>query len=129
MISRCTLPSYRGFHRYGGRGIKICERWMGEGGFEAFLSDMGVKPAGTTLDRRENNEGYSPENCRWATPKEQALNRCDNTLLTFRGRTQALVLWAREVGIQYGTLIARLREGWSAEDALTRPVQKRRVKT
>lgn len=74
MKMRCTWPKFRGFHRYGGRGIQVCDRWANS--FENFLADMGERPPGTTLDRFPNNDGnYEPGNCRWATHKEQSLNR------------------------------------------------------
>lgn len=72
---RCSNPNHVAWEDYGGRGITICERWRGEHGFENFLSDMGPRPDGMTLDRRNNGLGYSPDNCRWATPKEQSNNR------------------------------------------------------
>ena len=75
MISRCTYPTTSGYERYGGRGIKVCQRWSGEHGFEAFLADMGDRPAGKTLDRVDGAKGYKPGNCRWATAKEQRANR------------------------------------------------------
>jgi hypothetical protein len=77
MINRCERPTYRGFHRYGGRGITICDRWRSS--FESFFEDMGKRPSGDhSLDRFPNNDGnYEPGNCRWATRKEQAANRLD----------------------------------------------------
>jgi hypothetical protein len=76
MRARCNNPRHHAYEHYGGRGIKICDRWSGEQGFENFLSDMGERPPGKTLDRYPNNDGnYEPGNCRWATSKEQARNR------------------------------------------------------
>lgn len=72
MIQRCTDVNSDKYHRYGGRGITVCDSWRVS--FTAFLSDMGERPAGMTLNRVNNNEGYSKENCKWATPKEQMDN-------------------------------------------------------
>lgn len=73
MRMRCTYEKYRDFHRYGGRGIKVCDRWSVK--FLNFYEDMGDIPKGHTLDRIDNDKNYTPDNCRWSTPKEQAANR------------------------------------------------------
>ena len=75
MGDRCRLPGNPNWHRYGGRGIAVCGRWSGPGGFSNFLADMGERPEGHTLDRINNDGNYSPDNCRWATPKEQRANQ------------------------------------------------------
>ena len=80
MKARCYSPTYRSFHRYGGRGIKVCERWMNN--YPAFLEDMNRCPQGRTLERIDNDKDYGPSNCRWATTKDQALNTCRTKDLT-----------------------------------------------
>lgn len=74
MKARCYNPGSASYHRYGGRGIKVCKRWMK---FENFYADMGDPPKELSLDRMNNERGYSPSNCRWATRSEQAKNRCE----------------------------------------------------
>lgn len=123
MKSRCTNPRYPDFFRYGGRGIFICDRWIGPDGFLNFRNDMGLKPSPLhSIDRINNDGPYSPENCRWATSPEQCRNRRSNRHLTFNGETKLLSDWAKTSGISMKRLHARLKRGWSIERALTTPV-------
>lgn len=105
MIRRCSVPERQEFSRYGGRGIFVCKRWLK---FENFLKDMGERPPGLTIDRIDNNRGYTPKNCRWATVKQQARNRSSNVRIY--GRT--LSEWSDITGIHPDTLGRRLKSGW-----------------
>jgi hypothetical protein len=117
MLSRCRNPNNPAFKRYGGRGITVCRGWLS---FDQFLADMGPRPPGTELDRINNNGPYSPENCRWADATTQANNRRSNRLITFNGKTQTLMQWAKETGIKRSTIQMRLDEyGWPLDKALT----------
>lgn len=118
--ARCTDPSHPAYADYGGRGITHCNRWDR---FENFLADMGVCPVGLTLDRIDNNAGYSRENCRWVTMKEQARNRRSNHLLEHKGEVLCISEWAERLGIKKSTIKMRLEAGWSTEKALTHPVR------
>ena len=118
MNTRCRNKNSTSFHRYGGREIKICRRWEK---FENFLEDMGKRPDGMEIDRKNNDGDYEPSNCRWATPLQQANNRSSNRLLTFNGKSQTLPQWAREIGKSFHTLRKRLLRGWSVERILSTP--------
>ena len=125
LYRRCHNPKDREYHYYGGRGIRVCDRWREPNGqgFLNFLSDMGERPAeNLSIDRYPDKDGnYEPGNCRWATDKEQCRNRRSNALWTYNGKTQCIAAWAEEVGISQFILWKRLHRGWSVEQALTRP--------
>ena len=102
-------------------GVSYDPRWEV---FENFLEDMGERPEGTTLDRIDGSKGYSKDNCRWATPKEQARNRRSNLVLKFAGLELPVSDWAELLGWPVGTIQKRLRIGWTVEKALTTPRRK-----
>ena len=115
MRSRCTNPKHHKWGRYGARGVTVCSEWSS---FEVFLADMGPKPSGMSLERKDNDGPYSANNCIWATPKQQANNRSTSRRLTAFGRTQTISQWAEEAGISRATLCTRLfRCGWPLEKA------------
>jgi hypothetical protein len=119
MVKRCINSRDDRYADYGGRGIGVCEEWKT---FEGFLADMGERPKGTTLDRRDNSKGYEPGNCRWATPKEQQRNTRSNRLVSFNGETKCVAEWADTLGIARGILNSRFHRGWSDAKALSTPV-------
>lgn len=121
MMQRCTNSRAASYHRYGGRGISVCERWTK---FANFLVDMGERPDGSSLDRIDPNGNYEPANCRWASRQQQQRNRNDNRTYTWRGETLVLQEWAARTGFTYEVLRARHRAKWSAEAALTTEVSK-----
>ena len=112
MVHRCTEPSYEKYKDYGGRGITVCHEWLD---FTRFLADMGDRPAGHSLERRDNDLGYCKDNCYWATAKEQARNRRSTVLLTWKGKTQSMVAWAEELGLSYSAVKQRYAAGKSVD--------------
>lgn len=125
MITRCHNERSTAFDRYGGRGITVCARWRES--FAAFLADMGRKPSPAhTIDRIDNARGYEPGNCRWATVREQALNRRSNRLVTIGAETLPVGAWLDRYGVSRDLFDGRVRAGWSAADAITRPVDARK---
>lgn len=120
MRKRCLKPNTRAYKEYGGRGIKICERWNS---FENFFADMGPAPTKLhSLDRIDVNGPYAPENCRWATDKMQARNKRTTVYLTALGETRPMAEWAELMGIQNKRIHARLKRGWDVERAIFTPV-------
>lgn len=124
MRARCNRKTNKAYKYYGGRGITVCNRWQNS--FENFLSDMGPRPnPKLTLERKNNNLGYAPENCIWDTRKNQAFNRRGAVVLTAQGRSMTATAWAEELGIDRGLIYGRLKSGWSHEKALFHPFGKR----
>ena len=122
MMSRCTNPKHTYYSRYGGRGIKVCERWNS---FVHFLEDMGLRPSPEhTIDRYPNGDGnYEPGNVRWATMAEQNRNHPNVKLITFNGETLCLREWASRTGLDRTTIAFRIKAGWTVERALTTPAR------
>lgn len=129
MKMRCLNSRNLIFKNYGGRGIKVCKRWMK---FENFYKDMGERPEGMNLGRINNNGDYKPSNCRWETQKQQNGNKTNSRLIVIGGRKMLPVEWAKVSGINYNTLNTRLLRGWSFFDAVFRKTgsyEKKKSKT
>lgn len=127
MIDRCCNPKDPSYERYGGRGITICDEWKND--FITFCKwarNNGYDPSKEanecTIDRIDNNKGYSPDNCRWVDMKTQQRNRRTNRRIEFGGVEMTLVEWAEWIGMIPGTLLKRLNSGWSIKDALMKPI-------
>lgn len=113
MVKRCNNPNDTGYKNYGGRGIRVCDRWMK---FENFYADMGDRPSGKSLDRYPNNNGnYEPGNCRWATSLEQMNNIRDNIFMVINGESKSIAEWSRELGVNRQTLYKRWYKKMRAE--------------
>lgn len=122
MINRCSWRKSKSFGDYGGRGISVCKRWMD---FSFFFKDMGQPSTGMTLERINNNRGYFPSNCKWATIIEQANNRRSNDRIIFNGKNKTITQWSDILGIKYSTLRSRIRHSkWKISDAFSKEVQR-----
>lgn len=118
MWDRCRNPNNNRYHLYGARGISVCKRWKS---FETFVDDMGPRPIGYQIDRINNNRGYSPSNCRWATRREQANNKRNNHLVRYKGVSKTLAEWGDEIAIGAHLLKVRLQRGWPVKKAFETP--------
>lgn len=124
MKDRCINPNNPGYKDYGGRGIKICKRWLK---FENFLKDMGERPRDKTLDRIDNDLGYYKKNCKWSTPSQQNRNMRSNDMITLNNITLCLKDWSKKLNMEYMTLWSRIYKcKWSIEKAFTVPVKSRK---
>lgn len=122
MRDRCSNPSNKKFDYYGGKGIKVCQRWDD---FSLFLADMGTRPPGLTIDRINADGDYEPCNCRWATRKEQSRNREYCRRVVWDGKEQLLWKLADEYGVPVHTVHQRLNRGWSLDRTLTQPIRRK----
>lgn len=121
MVQRCTNTNDRGYMNYGGRGITVHPDWLK---FEGFYRDMGSRPGkGYSLEREDNDKGYGPDNCKWATRKQQNTNKRNNKIIKAFGEEKCLAEWSRDTGISHATILQRLKNGWSIEAALSRQVR------
>lgn len=120
MKDRCYVPSTKGYHCYGGKGIKVCKRWLHS--FENFLEDMGKRPSNKySIERVWSNRDYKPSNCKWATQKEQTRNISTNTIVKYKGKNTKLILLCDKYNIIPSMVRARLKSGWDIDSALTEP--------
>ena len=121
--TRCCNDHSPQYTNYGGRGITVCDEWKSN--FQAFY-DWSISHGyadNLTIDRKDNNAGYSPDNCRWVTMAEQCDNRRNNHIVTIDGQKKTLLQWSKQFNINYQTVQDRLKRGWNEIDALTMPVQ------
>lgn len=120
MRARCNNPKNKHFKDYGGRGIKMCDRW--EISLANFAEDMGPRPSlDHSVERNNNDLGYSKENCRWATDVEQGRNKRNNKMLTHGGATRCQAEWCEVTGLPKSCILWRLKSGWPVDKALTLP--------
>lgn len=118
MRYRCNNKNHPDYHNYGGRGIGVCKSWNVS--FLSFIRDMGLRPSPNhSLERKDNNKGYCPSNCKWATKSEQCNNQRINTKITFNGESLTLSQWSVRRGFKRNLIGARLKSGWSVKNAIT----------
>lgn len=117
MNDRCHNPKSYQFKNYGDRGIFVCDQWRDS--FKNFVMDMGPRPDGMSLERIDNNKGYGPDNCRWATQMDQMNNTRVNRKILYQGEIKTLTQWAKHLGMDVELLRKRIARGWDVETAFT----------
>ncbi len=126
MRCRCYNTADKGYKNYGARGIVVCERWKDL--FENFIADMGRKPSPKlTIERIDNDGNYCPENCKWGTRTEQARNRRNTRRLEHNGKNLTLAEWSEITGIDYFTIVARIKKGWTVSEVIETPHRYRKT--
>jgi hypothetical protein len=117
--ARCNNPKHIAYARYGGRGIRVCDEWQHD--FPRFFADMGPRPPGLTIERKDNDKGYSADNCRWATYKEQSANSSKPRYIEWNKERRSITDWAKHLHMPRLALQGRFNNGWTIERALTEP--------
>lgn len=123
MKSRCYNPHCRKFYLYGGKGIKVCDEWLGEHGYESFVKWALANGYNNslTIDRIDSNGNYEPSNCRWADYVTQNNHTLNNHYITYKGETHTIAEWSKITGIKYYTLYSRIKKNWDEESLFTPP--------
>jgi DNA-binding XRE family transcriptional regulator len=120
MIARCGNPNNVMYHRYGARGISVCQRWLDD--YENFFHDVGKRPSSRySLERKNKDGNYEPGNVKWATRREQSRNTCRNVMLEINGVTKCLSDWSISSPVSFAAIEVRLKNGWCSEDAVFLP--------
>lgn len=119
MLRRCHSENDTGYYKYGAKGVRVCERWRGKDGYNNFISDMGHKKPGETIDRIDVYGNYEPNNCRWATIETQANNKRTTRYIEAFGKKLSAQQWAKIFGVNRKTIIWRIEKGWPVDKALT----------
>ena len=123
MKRRCQNTKRLRYRDYGARGITVCDNWLTY--FENFKRDMGEKPTPShSLERINNSLGYSPSNCKWACPEEQASNTRANKMITYLGETYPLFIWEKKFQVKRNLFKNRLLKGWSVDRAFTQTARR-----
>ena len=131
MVSRCHRKSINGYERYGGRGIRVCDEWLGKEGFVNFMEwslSNGYNEE-LTIDRIDSNGNYEPNNCKWSTRKEQANNTRKTIFIEYGGERHSLTEWSEITGIKKKTIYTRIKRGWSIEKILENATGAKRRKS